>query len=308
MTLDGYHFVGIYPLAYSEMRMHPLTSMTESSLLRILRRQANCEVGLIPYSTVLLGSSAIRRRIESLQDGGRTIAVVDAIDNRDIRSIGEASTDMPLVTGASGLALMLPQGVRGRSADTTTSAHCSPLHSGSGLQVVLSGSCSRLSAAQVKAMALTCPSARIDPYQLAAGKDVAASILEWAATAQRRGERQILIHSSVHPNTLTEIQNTLGAREAAALVETTFSTIAVGLVRLGVRAIVVAGGETSGAVAEALHVGVLRLGPAIEDGISWMLVREPFGGEDQLTLAFKPGNFGAPDFFLRALDGLDRQR
>jgi uncharacterized protein YgbK (DUF1537 family) len=92
----------------------------------------------------------------------------------------------------------------------------------------------------------------------------------------------------------------LGVAQAGALVENALSRIAQGLVRAGVRRLVVAGGETSGAVVQALRVERLQIGPQIDPGVPWTAVRSPECADAVLHLALKSGNFGTPDFFTKA--------
>ena len=95
------------------------------------------------------------------------------------------------------------------------------------------------------------------------------------------------------------MQQTLGRERAGALVEEIAGAIARGLVARGVRRLVVAGGETSGAVVQALGVTGLRIGRQIDPGVPWTV---SLGRARPLALALKSGNFGAPDFFLRAFE------
>jgi uncharacterized protein YgbK (DUF1537 family) len=60
--------------------------------------------------------------------------------------------------------------------------------------------------------------------------------------------------------------------------------------------LIVAGGETSGAVVQALAVSALRIGPEIDPGVPWTETLS----EPRLALALKSGNFGAEDFFEKA--------
>ena len=81
--------------------------------------------------------------------------------------------------------------------------------------------------------------------------------------------------------------------------------IAQGLVARGVRRLVVAGGETAGAAVKALGITGLRIGGQIDPGVPWTVSLPASPGEPPLALALKSGNFGAPDFFLRAFAVLD---
>ena len=95
----------------------------------------------------------------------------------------------------------------------------------------------------------------------------------------------------------------MGRDEAGAMIETAMAAIAEGLVARGVRRLVVAGGETSGAVVSRLGIQSLRIGPEIDPGVPWTYAE---GSGAPLLLALKSGNFGAPDFFLKSFQTLDQ--
>ena len=100
---------------------------------------------------------------------------------------------------------------------------------------------------------------------------------------------------------MRKTQQELGADRAGQLVEQAFARIAQGLVQAGVRKLVVAGGETAGAVVSALGVRRLRIGPQIDPGVPWTESLD----DPPLALALKSGNFGSPDFFAKALAQLE---
>jgi uncharacterized protein YgbK (DUF1537 family) len=163
-----------------------------------------------------------------------------------------------------------------------------------GAAVVISGSCSTATQAQVAEMRKTHDAFEIDPVAVASGRDAAAEALAWATP--RLGERPILIYSTASPEAVGAVQSKLGREHAGALVEETLSQVAKGLVARGARRIVVAGGETSGAVVSALGVEGLQIGAEIDPGVPWTASL----GEPRLALALKSGNFGTSDFFLKA--------
>lgn len=101
------------------------------------------------------------------------------------------------------------------------------------------------------------------------------------------------------------MQHRLGRERAGALVEEALAAIARGLAADGVRRFVIAGGETAGAVVQGLGVTGLRIGRQIDPGVPWTVSLSGSLGEPALALALKSGNFGAPDFFLRAFSVLD---
>lgn len=289
----GYLFVGDGLLSESGMESHPLTPMTDANLVRVLGRQTPSPVGLVDLATVGGGAEAIRARYASLREKGMRHAVVDAVFDRDLLAIGAASSDLKLVTGGSGVAMGLPENFRIRGL---LAARPQPaLPAVAGRAAVIAGSCSRMTRAQVAHTSKAWPSIAVDPGAIAAGEDVAAAILEWVGSLS--GSEPVLIYSSADPDVVAGVQATHGRERAGAMVENTMGEIASGLAQMGVTRLVVAGGETSGAVVKALDVKALRIGPEIDPGVPWT---EALGGPP-LALALKSGNFGAENFFEKAL-------
>jgi uncharacterized protein YgbK (DUF1537 family) len=168
-----------------------------------------------------------------------------------------------------------------------------------GAAAVLSGSCSPATLTQVERMRAQHPSLMLDPMALAERGDAAISdALAWATASLDAGP--ILIYASAPPDTVRSVQAKLGRDRAGTLVEHALATLARGLVNAGVRRLVVAGGESSGAVVQALGVRALRIGPQIDPGIPGTLSL----ADPKLALALKSGNFGAEDFFLKAIGRL----
>ena len=296
----GYLFVGDELLSESGMRNHPLTPMTDPSLVRVLQQQVKGRVGLVEHQTVAKGSAAVAGRMAELRAQGAAFAIVDALTNHDLVSIGAACADLPLITGGSGIALGLPENFRRRGLLARLDA-ADRLPEARGLRAVIAGSCSAATQKQVQVMQKEAPSFAVDPLALARGDDVAAAALAWAAQHIETGP--VLVYATASPEQVKDVQSQLGAAQAGELVERTLAAIAVGLVKLGVGQLIVAGGETSGAVVGALGVQGLRIGPEIDPGVPALAAAE---GEP-MALALKSGNFGAPDFFARALDALGGQ-
>ncbi len=290
----GYLFVGDVLLSESGMRDHPLTPMKDANLVRVLQRQTDRKVGLISHDTVRSGPNAIVSRMDSLRSEGIEIAIVDATSNEDLMRIGAACTGLPLVTAGSGIALGLPQNFR-KTGLLKQEATADQLSFPQGLRAVISGSCSVATQAQVADyIDEGRPAFAVDPLRLAAGADVVGEALEWATPLLR--DATPLIYATASPDSVKMVQTQLGAERAGALVEQTLSAIAQGLVERGVRQLVVAGGETSGAVVAALGVKGLHIGPQIDPGVPWTMSL----GEPSLALALKSGNFGTVDFFTKA--------
>jgi 3-dehydrotetronate 4-kinase len=288
----GYLFVGDELLSESGMRHHPLTPMTDPSLVRVLQRQTKHKVGLVQYSTVVKGAQAVREAIETLRSSGHRHAVLDSITDDHLYTLGEACAGLKLVTGGSGMAMGLPANFVRQGLLKT--GQQSSLPKVTGPTVVLAGSCSVATQGQVVLMKKDHEAFELDPMAIASGKDVAAAALTWAGA--RLSERPILIYSTASPEQVSAVQRELGRENAGELVERALSKIAQGLVARGVRRLVVAGGETSGAVVGALGVEGLHIGPEIDPGVPWTFSL----GEPTLALALKSGNFGTPDFFTKA--------
>jgi 3-dehydrotetronate 4-kinase len=302
----GYLFVGDVLLSESGMRDHPLTPMRDPSLVRVLQRQTRGKVGLVPQYDVARGPGAIRDAFASLRQAGFRHAVVDAIEDHDLDAIGEAAADFPLITGGSGIALGLPANFR-RQGLLEDSRGADILPAIVGPAAVLSGSCSEATRAQVSYMRERGPVFTIDPTAAAAaGRNLAEEALAWATP--RLGDQPILISATAPPEEVARIQQALGRERAGALVEGILAGIASGLVARGVRRLVVAGGETAGAVVQALGVTGLRIGRQIDPGVPWTVSLPARPAAPALALALKSGNFGAPDFFLRAFSVLSEER
>jgi 3-dehydrotetronate 4-kinase len=294
----GHLFVGDQLLSDSGMRDHPLTPMRDANLVRVLQQQTARKVGLVAYDVVARGAEAVRARFAALQAEGVEIAIVDAVSNNDLMRIGPALAGMPLVTAGSGIATGLPGnwGLSGaRAADALPPA--------SGQQAVVSGSCSVATNAQVQHFLRTGrPGFAIDPLALAGGDDVVSEALAWAAPQLATGP--VLVYATAEALAVKAVQERLGVAAASAMVERALSAIAVGLVERGVRQLVVAGGETSGAVVQALRIRQMTIGAQIDPGVPWTAARSSACPGEWLHLALKSGNFGNTDFFSKAFERL----
>jgi uncharacterized protein YgbK (DUF1537 family) len=293
-VFKGHLFVGDQLLSDSPMRHHPLTPMTDANLVRVLQAQLTRErVGLIDHAAVAGGAAALVARARSLEAGGVRLGIVDAVDQAALGHLADASVKWPLVVAGSGLALAIP-GRRGFAP----SAEAAALPPASGHAAVVSGSCSAASNAQVAHFISSGGAAfALDPLAAAAGQDVVGDACRWALP--RLGQEPVLIHATAQPEVVRQVQERLGAARAGALVERTLAAVAAELVRHGVRRLVVAGGETSGACVQALGLTLLRIGPQIDPGVPWC--HAPEAG---LHVALKSGNFGSPDFFHKAFRAL----
>ena len=296
---QGYLFVGAMPLHESSMKDHPLTPMRDSSLVRLMAAQTRHPVGLVDYATVKSGASVIRTKLAALADQGVRYVVTDAIGNDDLIALGDAIAGEPLLTGGSGIAMGLPQNFRAagllphREAPTSLTAPA-------GRMAILSGSCSTATRGQIaEAGRAGCPALKVDPLALAEGRQTARELAQWGLG--QPGDRPFLIYSSDDPAEVASVQNRLGRERAGTIVEEAFAEVARLLAEGGVTRLLVAGGETSGAVVQGLGIRMLEIGPEIDPGVPWTRVVD---GPD-MAVALKSGNFGAPDFFVKSWSLLD---
>ncbi len=300
-VFKGHLFVGDVLLSDSGMAHHPLTPMHDANLVRVMQAQTQRRVGLVQHSTVAQGPQAIRDAFAQLQAQGVGVAVVDAISNQDLMHMGQALQGMPLVTAGSGVAIGLAQNWAGQ---LVADQQASQLVPASGWRAVVSGSCSQATNAQVAHWVVSGrPALAIDPLALAAGQDVVAQALAWAKPLLANGP--VLLYATANADAVKAIQAQLGAQHAGELVEHALSAMALGLVQLGVGQLLVAGGETSGAVVQALGVARMTIGPQIDPGVPWTSVHSPAAPGRAVHVALKSGNFGSVDFFEKAFAMLE---
>jgi 3-dehydrotetronate 4-kinase len=295
---QGNLFVGDVPLSESPMKDHPLTPMRDSNLARVLQRQTKLKVGMVPFAVVDAGADAIRKAMAAADARDERFLVLDAITDRHLVDMGTAAEGMKLITGGSGVALGLPANFVRQGLMKSATAPAS-MRAPNGRAAILAGSCSTATRGQVQAaVAAGLPTLRIDPLAIASGEIDAARILAWAI--KQSAERPLLVYSSADPDTVAAAQGKLGRDTAGRIVEETLAAAAIGLADAGFSRMIVAGGETSGAVVNGLGVTTLEIGPEIDPGVPWT---RAIGGRD-MVLALKSGNFGAPDFFLKAWEKL----
>jgi uncharacterized protein YgbK (DUF1537 family) len=292
----GHLFVGDDLLSESGMRNHPLTPMRDSNLIRVLQPQTKLKVGRIPYNVVARGEQAIRVRIAALKADGVGIAIVDAISDDDLVMLGLTLRDMPLVTAGSGVAIGLPQNFALKDP-----GNAAVLPRREGLRAIISGSCSLATNAQVGDFIRRGGAAcALDPLRLVSGSDEIERAIAWAT--ERLSAAPVLVYSTAEAAAVAQVQQQLGAAVDGTLIEHALARVARALVDAGVAQLIVAGGETSGAVVQALGVKALRIGPQIDPGVPWTAAE----GDKPILLALKSGNFGTSDFFTKAFSLLDR--
>ncbi|MCB1547464.1 MAG: four-carbon acid sugar kinase family protein [Hyphomicrobiaceae bacterium] len=291
---QGHLFVGDRLLDDSGLETHPLNPMTDPDLRRWLSRQCRTPAGLVSWSTVRRGAEAVAASLAEAAARGETLVIVDAITDDDLLVLGEALASARLVTGGSGIALGLPRNFLRAAAARGQSAHFSGLK---GRAAVLAGSCSRATLAQVEAHVRDNPAMAIDVGAVMSGRLTAAAIV---AFIDQNRDRVPLVYSSAAPDAVAGLQATFGREAVAQRLDALFAEAADALVAHGIERLVVAGGETSGAVVSALvrslGLDALAIGPEIDPGVPALKAE----GTVRLALALKSGNFGGIDFFARA--------
>lgn len=290
----GHLFVGDQLLSDSPMKHHPLTPMTDANLVRVLGAQTDIPVGLVGHRVVATGPDAVSQALDGLARDGHGFAIMDAISDDDLRTIARAVSSMPLVTGGSGLAIGLPQAFReaGRLVPARQHDHAPP----AGRGLVLAGSCSAATRRQVAAaLEAGLPTLRLDPAALAERRLSVEQVLSWIMAQDPT--LVPVVYSSAAPEEVTATQQRLGREAAGELIEEFLSQVAVAAFDQGFTRIVVAGGETSGAVVNALGVHTLTIGPEIAPGVPWTTGSK---AGRPIALALKSGNFGDDRFFMTA--------
>ncbi|MEM9410091.1 MAG: 3-oxo-tetronate kinase [Planctomycetota bacterium] len=294
-VVHGHLFVEGKLLNESGMQHHPVNPMHDANLVRVLDRQSTNQVGLVNFNTVENGVDSIQAELEWLANSNCKLVIADALTDQHLGVWAKAVAGFPLVTGGSAIAkhlahVLLEQVRRGSDCDSGWA----PL-GGSGRAAVLAGSCSQATARQIDRFKDAFPVMTISPQQLSDDMESAIqNVMDFAASNLKNGP--VLIASTTTPEKTQQARDELGD-QVANLVEAAFSKIAVGLIELDVRKLIVAGGETSGAVIQALGIQELRIGPEIDPGVPWTTTML----EPKMALALKSGNFGADDFFIRAL-------
>lgn len=295
---QGNLFVGSLPLNESPLKDHPLNPMRDANLVRVLQRQSRTKVGLVDLAAVAKGSDAIRARLAKLAHEGTGAAIADAVFETDLEAVGAIALDQAFSVGASGLGLGLARGLINNGRVARNDAAAAETIALGGPAACLAGSCSQATLEQVARAERAMPVLTLDGTKLVDnGAAEAAAALRWAASRLDKGP--LLIASSAPPQAVTTLQARYGGDRAGHAIEQAFAEIAAALVARGVRRLVVAGGETSGAVVDRLGIPAFELGPEIAPGVP---VLNAIGGRyGAMRLALKSGNFGRPDFFSDAL-------
>ena len=294
---QGNLFVGSVPLNESPLRDHPLNPMHDSNLVRVLARQSQTKVGLVDLADMARGADAVRARLADLSKRGFGAAIADAVFERDLETLGTVALEHRVSVGASGIGLGLARALLASGQVKSNAPNAMSDAPVGGPAACLVGSCSQATLQQIANAEAAMPVLHLDPDQVVAGKDEARRALAWATDRLKQGP--ILIASSSKPDEVAALQARHGRDTAGHAIEQAMADIAEGLVRSGVRRLVVAGGETSGAVVDRLGIPGFLVGAEIAAGVP--VLRAVGAREGPMLLALKSGNFGGPDFFADAL-------
>ena len=265
------------------MRHHPLTPMTDSDLVRLMSAQTPHPVKLLSRQHVRRGAQAVGDALRAA-DGTRHV-VVDAIDEDDLGIIAHAVEGMSVVTGGAGLAGALGAVIHEHDSD---SSELATVRAPVGPTVVLAGSCSTATLGQVAHACEHFPSHRLDPRTVAAPSDLLAQARVWLD--EHLGDGPVLIYSSASAD-----ERGPADPAVAGQLETTMGALARAAVDAGARRIVVAGGETSGAVVDALGIRSVVVDAEADHGVPWCSTTD-----HGVSLLLKSGNFGSEDLLVRA--------
>lgn len=294
---QGNLFVGAVPLNESPLKDHPLNPMHDSNLVRVLARQSRTQIGLVDLATVTRGADAVRARLADLVGKGIGAAIIDAVFDRDLETIGLVAAEHRLSVGASGIGLGLARALVSTGKVRSAAASSESGAAVGGPAACLAGSCSQATLQQIANAERAMPVLHLDPEQIVAGTGEAQRALGWARP--RLADGPVLIASSSTPEQVAALQARHGRDAAGHAIEQAMADIADGLVQAGVRRLVVAGGETSGAVVDRLRIPGFLVGAEIAAGVP---VLRAVGAEaGDMLLALKSGNFGGPTFFSDAL-------
>jgi len=293
---QGNLFVGAVPLNESPLKDHPLNPMHDSNLVRVLAQQSRTQIGLVDLATVTRGADAVRARLAELVAKGIGAAIIDAVFDRDLETIGLVAAEHRLSVGASGIGLGLARALVSTGKVKSARASSETVAAVGGPAACLAGSCSQATLQQIANAERVMPVLHLDPDRIITGGGEAQRALEWARP--RLAEGPVLIASSATPDQVAALQARHGRDAAGHAIEQAMADIAENLVKSGVRRLVVAGGETSGAVVDRLKLPGFLVGVEIAAGVP---VLHSVGGKADMLLALKSGNFGGTEFFSDAL-------
>ncbi|OHV79722.1 3-oxo-tetronate kinase [Ensifer sp. LCM 4579] len=294
----GHLFVNGQPLNESPLKDHPLNPMHDPNLVRVMARQSRGAVGLVDLPTVMAGPDAVMARIRAMNAKGVATAIADAVAESNLETLGEVVWQTALSTGASGLGLGLARAiVRSGRASSPGGTATDAIRPVGGLAAIVAGSCSAATLRQIEVAERSMPVLRLDTEGLLTGSDEIAAAIAWAG--ERIAAGPVVIAASAAPDIVSRLQAQYGREASGHAIEAATATIASELVARGVKRLVVAGGETSGATVDRLAIPAFLIGPEIAPGVP--VLRTVGNEQGEMLMALKSGNFGGEDFFAAAL-------
>lgn len=287
-VVHGHLFVNGVLLNESGMEKHPLNPMTDANLQRLLAAQTPGPVGHLDLSIIQQGAEAITHALARHKAEGKRHLIVDALSNKDLQALALALEEYPLLAGGSGLGGALAARASRQQGAARHYAFPHPLKT-----VVFSGSCSAMSNRQVALYKAEAAARLLNIARCLSDVESYTDELSLWAMSHISDPLAPLIYATQPPEALAHIQQEYGEQTASRAIEHAFARLAEKLRTAGVNRFIVAGGETSGTVVEALQVTRLNVGKAIAPGVPWVFSSE-------LALALKSGNFGEEAFFFQA--------
>ena len=288
----GHLFVGTVLLSESPLKDHPLNPMQDSNLIRLMESQSKHKVALIQLNELRKGPQLVQELISKFSKQGYRYVVVDAVTNEDLVILGTVVSKHPLVTGGSGIGYGLSRQLKPKHQ--VVKKELGKINA-SGRSLILVGSCSEKTHLQLECVINQWPTRKLEIENIIKDKKSKHELIEWAKKQPKN--QPVVIYSSTRNEGNPDAQKLYKIQNVGRLIETEFGNIAKKLVKSGFRKLIVAGGETSGAVVSALKIKKLRIGQEISSGIPWTeTLTNP-----KLALALKSGNFGEQDFFVKAL-------
>lgn len=287
---DGNLYVNGVPLHESPMRNHPLTPMWDSDIAKLMEPQSRYSCMKLSVKELENSAGYAEEKIREYADGHERFYIIpDYEKDEDAKTIADRFGELPILSGGSGI---LTELAKRDVSETGEEGQMETAVTGDGL--LLAGSCSEMTRKQIAyAVGHGVAAMQMKPAELLSGTQTEDDF--WNFMQENRG-REILIYSSDEPKNVRQIQKE-GKERVAELLEQTTASLAKRAVEAGYTRIIVAGGETSGAVTKALNFDAYRIGESVAPGVPVMIPCN----RKSVRLVLKSGNFGQEDFFVRAL-------
>ena len=296
----GYLFVHETLLNESGMRDHPLNPMKDAKISRVLGSQTSAMVGEIHYETIEKGPDAVRTRLSELKSSGCRYVVVDTLNDSHLSCIAQATADLKVYTGGSGLGDAIAREWKQGAASVDTAQEAG--RPKAGRTVIFSGSCSTATNEQVERYTRIGASLSIDRQRFIDEPDYEEEVFQWLLL-HIDDEYAPMLYATTTPDKLQENKRKFSGLNLGEEIENLFGRLAARLRLKNVSNFIIAGGETAGKIVQSLELESLYVGPQIDPGVPWMRATD-----DEVYLALKSGNFGAEDFFKKAQEMYDGKR